>query len=255
MIEQFAELIPDELLHKSGEAFYSGRRAFSATSDLYLLGTNPGGSPEKAYTVAQNVCDVLNEKPYNWSNYRDGCWTPKCAKTRLQRGVLHLFDRLEMNPGEVPASEVVFLRSKSLPELEGNFEQLANRCWQFHQTVIDKLCVKVVVCIGKHAGSLVRQRLDAHELIDWFSERNKRGWESHSHRNTNGVIAVTLTHASQADWTKPASDPTMLVKRALIRTDTRHRAEYLARRRKFKPIRIKGEMISDTVIRDRADRV
>ena len=108
------------------------------------------------------------------------------------------------------------------------------------QAVIDRLGVKVVVCIGKRAGNWVRQQFNAHEPIDWFTERNKRQWESHSHRSDHGIIVVTLTHASQADWTKPASDPTNLVKRALIRTDTKHRAEYLARRRKFKPIRIKG---------------
>ena len=257
MIEEFAELVPESLLDKSGAAFYSGRCAFGAPSDLYILGANPGGTPENLPddTVAKNVRSALKEAPLNWSDYRDGCWTPRCTKTRLQRGVMHLCDRLELDPGEVPASEVVFLRSRSLNEFEGNFEQLADQCWPFHQAVIDRLGVKVVACIGKRAGNWVRHQLNAHELIDWFSERNKRRWESHSHRSKKGIIVVTLSHPSQADWTKPASDPTMLVKRALIRADTKHRAEYLARRRKFKPIRIKGEMISDTVIRDREDRV
>ena len=257
MIEEFVELIPKSLLHESGAVFYSGRRAFSIPSDLYILGANPGGSPENlpGDTVAKNVRLVLEEKPCNWSDYRDGCWTPKCTKTRLQRGVLHLSDKLGMNPGEVPASEVVFLRSRNLPELEGNFEKLAKQCWPFHQAVIDRLGVKVVVCIGKRAGNWVRQQFNAYEPIDWFSERNKRRWESHSHRSNHGIIVVTLTHASQADWTKPASDPTNLVNRALIRADTKHRKIYMKRRLKFKPIRIRGEMISDTVIRDREDRV
>ena len=257
MIEEFAELVPESLLHKPGFVFFSGRRAFGASSDLYILGANPGGNSgyEPDNTVSKNMELVLREAREDWSAYKDDCWGPGCTKNRLQRGLLHLFEKLQLNPGEVPASDVVFLRSQSLGELEGNFDHWAKTCWPFHQAVIDRLGVKVVACIGKRAGNWVRHQLNAHELIDWFSERNKRRWESHSHRSKKGIIVVTLSHPSQADWTKPASDPTMLVKRALIRADTKHRAEYLARRRKFKPIRIKGEMISDTVIRDREDRV
>lgn len=257
MIQEFAELVPKSIQDKPGFVFFSGRRAFSAPSDLYILGANPGGNPddEPDATISRNVKYVLHEAREDWSAYRDDCWGPGCTKNRLQRGVLHLFDGLELDAGKVPTSEVVFLRSPNLKELKGNFEQLASECWPFHQAVIDTLGVKVVACIGRDAGECVRRQLDAHEPIDWFTERNKRRWESHSHRNKKGKIVVTLTHASQADWTKPASDPTTLVKRALIRTDTKHRKIYLERRLKFKPIRIKGEMISDTVIRDREDRV
>ena len=255
MIEAFAELIPKSVLNKPGYAFFSGRRAFSAPADLYILGANLGGNPDDSpeATVAKNVHRVLCKVPENWSAYRDDCWGPNCTKNRLQRGVLHLFDRLELDAGEIPASEVVFLCSKSLAEIP--FERLAEQCWPFHQAVIDRLGVKVVVCIGKRAGKFVRRQLSAHKPIDWFSERNKRGWESHSHKNDCGIIVVTLTHASQVSWTSPASDPTTLVKRALIRTDTKHQKIYMDRRLKFKPIRIEGEMISDTVIKDREDRV
>ncbi len=260
MIEEFVKLIPKSILHESGAAFWSGRRAFSEPSDLYILGTNPGGSdigdiPVDASNAAltsigRNMNFVLNEGPCGWSYYKD-----KNRTSRFERGVLHLFKRLELNPREVPASEVVFLRSPNQKELKGRFEQLAEQCWPFHQAVIDRLGVKVIVCIGKRAGEFVRRRLKAQSQTDEFVEKNKRQWESLSHRNENGIIVVTLTHASQASWTSPASDPTTLVKRALIRTDTKHRKMYMERRLKFKPIRIKGEMISDTVIRDREDRV
>ena len=258
MIEEFAELIPKSLLDKSGEVFYSGRRAFGAPSELYILGANPGGTPEGMpdSTVSRHINQVLYDKPANWSAYRDESWHGRApGKSLMQRGVLHLFKRLQLNPGEVPASELVFLRSRNLSELKGSFEKLASECWPFHQAVIDRLGVKVVVCIGKRAGEFVRRRLKAQSQTDEFVEKNKRQWESLSHRNENGIIVVTLTHASQASWTSPASDPTTLVKRALIRTDTKHHKIYMDRRLKFKPIRIEGEMISDTVIKDREDRV
>ena len=258
MIEEFAELIPKSLLDKSGEVFYSGRRAFGAPSELYILGANPGGTPEGMpdSTVSRHINQVLYDKPANWSAYRDESWHGRApGKSLMQRGVLHLFKRLQLNPGEVPASELVFLRSRNLSELKGSFEKLASECWPFHQAVIDRLGVKVVVCIGKRAGEFVRRQLNAHEPIDWFSERNRRRWESHSHRSDCGIIVVTLTHASQVDWTNRASDPTWLVIRALIKSDVKYKSRYLADILNFKPIRIEGEMISDTVIRDRADRV
>lgn len=47
---QFVEIIPKDLLDKSGSVFYSGRDAFSGTKNLYLMGLNPGGSPDKLKT-------------------------------------------------------------------------------------------------------------------------------------------------------------------------------------------------------------
>ena len=258
MIEEFAELIPKSFLNKSGEVFYSGRRAFSAPSDLYILGANPGGAPEgmQDSTVSRHIDQVLYHKPANWSAYRDESWHGRApGKSQIQRGVLHLLKNLEIDPGEAPCSEVVFMRSRSLPELKGNYEQLAAQCWPFHQNIINRLGVRLVVCLGKTAGVSVRHHLKAYTQTDEFVEKNKRQWESLSHKNDKGTFVVTLTHPSQVAWTSPASDPTSLVKRALIRSDTKYQNVYVERWLKFKPIRIKGEMISDTVIRDREDRV
>ena len=258
MLKEFAELVPESMLHKSGEVFYSGRRAFGLPSELYVLGANPGGGPEgmQASTVSRHIKQVLHDKPASWSAYRDEPWHGRApGKTPIQRGVMHLFKKLGIDPGEAPCSEVVFLRSRSLPELKGNYEQLAEQCWSFHQAVINRLGVRVVVCLGKTAGASVRRYLKAYTQTDEFVEKNKRQWESLSHKNDEGIFVVTLTHPSQVAWTYPASDPTSLVKRALIRTDTKYRKMYRERWLKFKPIRIKGEMISDIVIRDREDRV
>ena len=57
MIKQFAKLVPQELLHRSGLTFYSGRTAFSKLSDIYLMGYCPGG----------NACK-MNEEPIELEN-------------------------------------------------------------------------------------------------------------------------------------------------------------------------------------------
>ena len=45
-VDDFAKLVPESYLDRSGAVFYSGRRAFSQPSDLYLLALNPAGDPE-----------------------------------------------------------------------------------------------------------------------------------------------------------------------------------------------------------------
>lgn len=225
MIDEFAKLIPPSLMDKSGEVFYSGRRAFSAPSDLYILGANPGGSPEDKpnSTIRLHAEQVLHNTQANWSAYKDECWYGRApGKSQMQRRMLHLFGELELNPGEVPCSEVVFLRSKDLSRLSGDFNQLAEECWPFHQAVIDRLGVRVVVCLGKDAGTWVRNKLDAHRPLCKFTDTKPGytlGWKSESHVNADGMVIVRLSHPSRAIWTDSLSDPTMLVKRALIRTD------------------------------------
>lgn len=47
MIEDLASHIPAHLLDRSGKVFYTGRDAFSAQRPIYMLGVNPGGSPDR----------------------------------------------------------------------------------------------------------------------------------------------------------------------------------------------------------------
>ena len=198
--------------------FFSGRRAFNEPCDLYVLGLNPAGDPVGAHTIRQNVQSVLHQPRENWSAWRDERWGGKePGHNYRQRRVLHLFERIGRDAGEVPTSEAIFLRStRWRTELEDP-ESLARRCWPFHEAVIETLGVRVIVCLGGQAGYLVRRTLDAHEVVDEFVEDNRRRWKSRVHTNTRGLAVVTLAHPSQADWTVSASDPTGLVERSLRR--------------------------------------
>ena len=218
-IENFARLIPRGQLNTSGSVFYAGRRAFSTSSLLYILGANPGGDPQRQAkeTVQWHTHRVLSVEPEDWSAYQDESWegfTP--GKYGMQPRVLHMFRRLKLDPRKVPSSNVVFLRSQRTDNL-GSFRQYANECWPFHQRVIDDLGIRVILCFGQKAGNWVCSQLNASEQVEEFVERNNRKWASRCFRNTQGIEVVVATHPSIADWTISDTDPTELTERSLIR--------------------------------------
>jgi len=217
-LDEFVKLIPQYLLQKSGAVFYSGRKAFSTPSFLYILGLNPGGSPiEQADdTVAKHTDEVLKSKAEYWSEYQDEIWRGNSAGTSgMQPRVLHLLRQVNLDPQKVPSSNVIFERSVREKDITNRFRELAEPCWPFHQAVIEKLGVRVVLCFGQRSGLWARKRLDANTLVDRSVENNNRHWTSASYTNANGIAVVVATHPSVADWTNSATDPSHLVKRML----------------------------------------
>jgi hypothetical protein len=217
-LDEFVELIPQCLLQKSGAVFYSGRKAFSNPSPLYILGLNPGGSPkaQAGGTVAKHTDEVLKSKPEYWSEYQDEIWRGNSAGTSgMQPRVLYLLHQVKLDPRNVPASNVIFERSAREKDINNRFRELVEVCWPFHQAVIERLGVRVVLCFGKSSGLWVCKKLEANKLVDQFVENNNRHWTSASYTNSNGIAVVVATHPSVADWTNSASDPSHLVKKML----------------------------------------
>ena len=215
-IEAFAEKIPAQLLSQSGRVFYSGRRAFSASSDLYVLGINPGGDPAAHDTVDSHTQCVLTTFADDWSAYKDESWKGAAKGTYgMAPRVRHLFAELRVNPGSVPCSNLIFKRSLREADIRKELPTLADLCWPFHAYAIETLETKVVLCFGKTVGKFVRQKLGANTLIAEFVEQNNRHWRSEAFKNTKGMTVVVATHPSRADWTAPNTDPSQLVKQAL----------------------------------------
>jgi hypothetical protein len=218
MIEDFASLIPDSLLERSGKGFYSGRTAFENTSKLYVLGLNPGGSRElqATQTIGRHTEKVLGQTPNGWSEYQDESWSGLPAGTRaLQRRILHLFSQLQLDPQQVPASNLIFVRSARAKDLQPEFNQLAQACWPFHARVIEELGVSTILCFGRRCGNWVRKQLDAHNPTGEFIEQNARRWRNSAYTSDNGITVIIATHPSIADWTNPATDPSQLVAQSL----------------------------------------
>ena len=218
LMEDFAELISSEVRGKSGAAFYSGRLAFQSPARLYLLGVNPEGCPgeHEGQSVGFHTNKVLYNEPDNWSAYRDESWSGTHAGSLpMQSRVLGLLETLGLNPGKVPASNLVFQRFLNANQLDANFEELAGQCWSFHQSVINRLDVKVVLCFGKTAGDWIRARMEAHAEVSPFADKNRRGWTGRVYQSPTGLRVVVATHPGRADWGVPAADPTELVRWAM----------------------------------------
>ena len=218
MIETLTGLIPEDLLDRSGSVFYSGKDAFSGTKPIYLLGLNPGGDPQEMSeeTIRLHIEHVLHEKANNWCAYRDESWGNAPIGTwRMQPRVIHLLSRLGLEPGDIPASNIIFVRSRRAREIAETRNAMAAVCWPFHLKVIDDLKIKSIVCFGQDAGWWVRRQLKAIRKVGEFVEQNKRRWSSTAFTSDEGRTVVTLPHPSIADWTSPPSDPTEFVREAI----------------------------------------
>jgi len=228
MIEDFAKKVPKELLNVSGSVFYSGRKAFNKPSKLYILGFNLGGSPEKEelkdYTLNENIQRVLNDKKhYKWSAYVHENWTSDEKKppgeSFMQLRVRHLLGKLEeLDAVHGPASNLIFERSVGEKDIDDRFDELAEQCWKFHDCVIKKLKIKVILCFGQTAGYWVAGRfnLTIKDKIDCFREKyKKRHWPTVALKNDTSPIVIIAAHPSRSDWTNELCDPTDLVRKAL----------------------------------------
>jgi len=218
MMEDYAEMIPRELHRCSGAVFNAGRLAFQSPSDLYVLELHPRGNP--AHNVEQTVWwqvhDVLYNLPDNWSVYRDqgAAATEPGLRTAAPR-MLHLLEGLGLNPGKVPASHLIFMRSRSGNQLPVDLAPLVDRCWPMHQAVIEELGVKAVLCLGRQAGERVRERLGAYQRLVLPGVDAGDAAPAQLFRAACGRVVVVLEHPAVSDWTDPKRDPTAIVRRAL----------------------------------------
>ena len=215
-MDEFFQFVPPELLSQSGKVVYSGRKAFSETRPLYLLGLNPGGDPnvQRDETIAWDM-----EQSLNFAKRRNGPLTlMKVGRVGIQElwglqpRVRHLCQELGLDPRRVPSSNLIFVRSQRESGLGLSSRQLKMSCWPFHRAVIERLDVKLIACFGKTAGNFVRHMLGADRQIASFVEQNGRRWTSTVHASSKGPYVATLAHPSVAAWNVPATDPSSLLR-------------------------------------------
>lgn len=224
---EILDAIPASLRGLSGTALYSGLEAWIDACPIYLLGINPGGDPDEITgTIYEGAARLLNSPEFHsYSEYRDSQWGAPGGGLRpagahpFQRSVMHLLDALDLDAGKVPSSNMVYVRSRRAHHIDSDaMDGWAEECWPFHERMIERLGVRVVVAMGGQVGRFVRQKLrTGPDPVETFREANRRGWASHTFTGP-GPWVVQLTHPSVANWRNPDSDPTGLVVRALAHT-------------------------------------
>ncbi|HEX5320398.1 MAG TPA: hypothetical protein VFW46_14645, partial [Stellaceae bacterium] len=168
--DQFAQIVGPALHERSGKVFYSGRSAFSSPSRLYILGLNPGGSAatHAGDTIGRNLT-AWSERSAQWSEYCDERWEGAEPGTYgMAPRVLHLFRRLGLDPRDVPASNVMFVRSNNEAALTKEKANLLASCWPVHRAIIDTLGISTIACFGGTAGRWVRSLLAANDPAGRF---------------------------------------------------------------------------------------
>jgi uracil-DNA glycosylase family 4 len=214
VIDQLINCIPEELKNKSGEVFYSGANAFSGKKQLYILGINPGGSPEIKIkdTVIERAKYVLEK--FRWSEYIEGQWGNYApGKHPFQQRVQHLLKKLNLQPEEVPASNLVFVRSPREKDIDKEkYKEYTELCWKFHETVIDFLEIEVILCLGNTPGKFVRNKLcTRNRPIDTWAEQNNRRWKTKVYKNGKQQKVIVVPHPSISNWLSEDCDPSHII--------------------------------------------
>lgn len=138
------------ILDMSGRVLYSAAETLKPYP-LYLLGHNPGGSPENpAFDTIRSSLDLLPSKTTN--NYLDESWAGcDVGRSRLQTRVCGLLEALGHEPRDVPASNLVFVRSRDAGTSQ--LDRFADVCWPVHEQILAIVRPKVVIVFGNSAGS------------------------------------------------------------------------------------------------------
>jgi hypothetical protein len=218
MIEEFYKNIPKELLKESGEVFYSGKNAFTGKKNIYILGINPGGSKEEHLdeTIEKQAKKTLNisKKNPDWSEYKDGKWEKSLqGKHVFQIRMQYLFKKLKLSPYQIPASNLVFVRSRREAELNKTlYKEYAELCWtNFHEKIIQTLGIKIIICLGNTPGNFVRKKLNMNKKLVYYPERNNRKWATKIYENDKKQKVIIIPHPSVSDWTTDDCDPSVIV--------------------------------------------
>jgi hypothetical protein len=158
---------------ENGCTLYSGLDTL-CKGDFYFLGLNP--AVDKSNVRINRI--QYREGP--WSAYLDQCWRCAQAGERLcehynntgsllspkphQKRVVRLMAKLGAEPRKVMATNCIFLESTDAKSLDSRTQELWERHWPIHQSLLDLIRPKIIVCLGlnKSGGSpywLIQQKI------------------------------------------------------------------------------------------------
>jgi hypothetical protein len=138
------------ILGRSGKVLYSAAATLRPGA-VYLLGLNPGGDPNKEPETVRESLEGLATREKN--SYLDEKWArqKRAGEAPLQRRVKWLTEQLDLNLGEVCASNLIFVRSKNARDSE--YPTLAKRCWPIHREILKMVQPRLIMAYGNSGVS------------------------------------------------------------------------------------------------------
>ena len=161
--------------HKSGSILYSGNETLRK-GNFYFLGANPGGHSDQNNNKFPDTISnqLLRKNTYpSFNEYYDAKWKKNGSKTSLpgqsllQRRIKFLFSKLELDLKNILSTNLVFLRSPTLNKFQLNFNQEAERCWEIHKILLEKVMPKFIIVYGSDATRFICKKMDIH-TEDYF---------------------------------------------------------------------------------------
>jgi hypothetical protein len=144
-LASFARQQLRSILDLSGDVLYSSATTLRP-GRVYLLGHNPGGSPEQK--MSANIRRSLETLPTKiMNNYLDQSWGGRpVGASPLQVRVKWLLESLGLDPREVAASNLIFPRSQDAAA--SRFVEFAELCWPVHEQILDFMKPSLVIAFG-----------------------------------------------------------------------------------------------------------
>ena len=156
----FEKLIEAQIIDEPGAVIYSGDETLRPGKYLFF-GLNPGGTKDEDETIRQH----FTLRASNHNEYVDGVWSPggysrEKGMAPLQKRIQFLFASLCQNARNICAGNLVFLRSRNIESLDGQFNFLANKCWPTNQRLIEVVNPDLVLVMGNDSYQFLRTKLE-----------------------------------------------------------------------------------------------
>ncbi|MCK5284059.1 MAG: hypothetical protein KAJ86_00585 [Alphaproteobacteria bacterium] len=190
------ENLGSDILDSSGSVMYSSVKTLQPSS-IYLLGHNPGGSPDD---IKDTVRASLNNLPsYNDNSYIDEIWTTgKKGDAPLQRRVVWLLKQLISDPSHVPSTNLIFARSVDVER--SSYKDYSDRCWAVHEKILEIVKPKLLLVFGNSHPSPYTYLRDKFPVMLEESYRSGHGnWLCRSFKVDSKFTVVGLPHLSRYD--------------------------------------------------------
>ena len=139
-----------QIARLSGEVIYSSAATLTL-GPLYLLGHNPGGSPDN--NDLPTIGRSLHKLPTRTTNsYLDYCWNGRPpGGSPLQVRVRWLLEQLGLDPRRVLASNLIFPRSRDAAT--SKFEHFAELSWPVHEQILTLVQPRLILAFGNSGRS------------------------------------------------------------------------------------------------------